>query len=89
MHETRNTLADVALDPKSAGTLKESFVLNDFLFGHGVSPMKITSESRFATENGAVTNLERDAALGAVAGECPVTHCFALSERSFMSVVPF
>jgi hypothetical protein len=53
--------------------LEEGFVVDDFLLGHGISPVKITSESRFATENGTVTNLERDAALGAVAGECPVT----------------
>jgi hypothetical protein len=34
IHETRNALADVALDPKSTSTLEEGFVVDDFLFGH-------------------------------------------------------
>jgi len=56
--------------------LEEGFVVDDFLFGHGVSPYEKVSEARGLPEYGMVANLERNAALGAVAGKGPVAPLF-------------
>ena len=83
--------ADVAFNPKVASALEKNFVVDDFLLGHGVSPYEKVSETREIPENGEVTNLERDAALGAVAGKGPVAPLLCLEgevihvSRSFLA----